>query len=126
MKDFLYFFVFQILDKAPLFLGLIAFIGLTLQQKKLQNVVDGVVKTIVGILVLSTGAGVLMKTLFPIMKKLNSALGVQGVLPANEAVFGIAMVDMANTITFTFLIGFFIHSLQWFMLFHLRAVRMST
>ncbi|MCR9385433.1 PTS ascorbate transporter subunit IIC [Vibrio metoecus] len=109
MKDFLYFFVFQILDEAPLFLGLIALIGLMLQKKKPTDVADGVIKTIVGILVLSTGAGVLMKTLFPIMKKLNAALGVQGVLPANEAVFGIAMVDLANTITFTFLIGFFIH-----------------
>ncbi|WP_231897474.1 PTS transporter subunit IIC [Vibrio rumoiensis] len=66
MQDFLYFFVFQILDKAPLFLGLIALVGLLLQKKKPTDIADGVIKTIVGILVLSTGAGVLMKTLFPI------------------------------------------------------------
>lgn len=107
--DIFYFFVFQVLDKAPLFLGLIALIGLILQKKKATDVIDGVIKTIIGIIVLSVGSGVLLKALFPIMKQLNAALGVQGVLPANEAAFGIVMVDFANAVTFTFLLGFFIH-----------------
>lgn len=109
MSEIIDFIIFQLLDRAPIFLGLIALIGLLLQKKKTSEIIDGVVKTIVGLLILTTGAGVLLNSISPIMTKLNASMGIQGVLPANEAVFGVAMVDLANTITITFLIGFLLH-----------------
>ncbi|OCG10273.1 PTS ascorbate transporter subunit IIC [Gilliamella sp. wkB178] len=109
MSEILDFIIFQLLDRAPIFLGLIALIGLLLQKKKTSEIIDGVVKTIVGLLILTTGAGVLLNSIGPIMTKLNASMGIQGVLPANEAAFGVAMVDLANSITITFLIGFLLH-----------------
>ena len=76
MKDIINFIIFQVLDKAPLFLGCIALLGLMLQRKKASEVVDGTVKTIVGLLVLTIGSGTLLTSLAPVMGKLNTTLGI--------------------------------------------------
>lgn len=109
MQDIVGFIIYQILDKAPLFLGLIALIGLLLQRKKITEVIDGTVKTVVGLLVLTVGSGTLLSSLTPIMGQLNSTLNIQGVLPANEAAFGVTMLQLANEVTLTFILGFLLH-----------------
>lgn len=111
MKNIIDFIIFQLLDKAPLFLGFIALIGLMLQRKKTTEVIDGTIKTITGLLVITIGSGTLLKSLTPIMVKLNTALGIQGVLPASEAAFGVAMLRLANEVTLTFITGFMLHLL---------------
>jgi PTS system ascorbate-specific IIC component len=112
VSNIISFILFQVLDKAPVFLGLVVLVGLLLQKKSANEVIDGVVKTVVGLLILTAGAGILMSAIGPIMTKLNAVLGVKGVVPANEAAFGVAMADalgLANSITSTFLLGFIIH-----------------
>ena len=112
MGSLIDFILFQILDKAPVFLGLVVLVGLLLQKKAAPEVIDGVVKTVVGLLILTAGAGILLSAIGPVMTKLNAVLGVKGVVPANEAAFGVAMADalgLANAITMTFLLGFLIH-----------------
>lgn len=111
MKIVFDFIVFQLLDKPVIFLGFISLAGLLLQHKKTNEIIDGVVKTIVGITILSIGAGMLTSTLGPVMAKLNSSIGVVGVLPANEAAFGVAMETLASQIVITFMLGFFLHLL---------------
>ncbi|WP_260864305.1 PTS transporter subunit IIC [Citrobacter sp. Marseille-Q6884] len=68
MKEIVGFIIFQLLDKAPVFLGLIAMIGLILQGKKTSEVIDGTVKTIIGLLVITVGSGTLLKSLTPVME----------------------------------------------------------
>jgi PTS system ascorbate-specific IIC component len=109
MKGIINFLIFQVFDKAPIFLGLVAMIGLILQRKKVTEVIDGVVKTIIGLLIISIGSSTLLGAMSPIMTKLNATLGIKGVLPANEAAFAIGMKTLANSITMTFLLGFIIH-----------------
>lgn len=109
MKEILNFLLFQVFDKAPIFLGLIAMIGLLLQKKKVNEVVDGVIKTIIGLLVITVGSSTLLGSMGPIITKLNSSLNIKGVLPANEAAFSVGMKTLANSITMTFLIGFILH-----------------
>ncbi|MDH5045327.1 PTS ascorbate transporter subunit IIC [Enterococcus faecalis] len=111
MKTVIDFLIFQLLDKPPIFLGIISLIGLLLQGKKFNDVIDGVVKTVVGITILSIGSSMLTSTLGPVMAQLNTRLGVKGVLPANEAAFGVAMDSLSSKIVITFLIGFFLHLL---------------
>ncbi len=119
MNDILNFIIFQLLDKAPVFLAVVAFVGLWLQKKTWGEIVDGVIKTVIGLLIIVIGAGTLLGSLGPIMNILNSSLGVKGVVPANEAVFAIVMATpLANNITMTFLAGFILHlfmvmSLPW-------------
>lgn len=109
MSEIFNFVIFQVLDKAPIFLGLIALVGLLLQKKSGAEIIEEVVQTVLGIIILTIGSGILMSALSPIMGKLNLVLNIKGVLPANEAVFGVAMLEFASSITMTFLIGFVIH-----------------
>ncbi|HWR29560.1 MAG: ascorbate transporter subunit [Firmicutes bacterium] len=117
MKEILDFIIFQLLDKATVFLGIVAFIGLWVQKKSWSEIVDGVIKTVIGLLIIVIGAGTLLGSLGPVINILNSSLGVKGVVPANEAAFSVAMATpMANNITMTFLLGFGIHLLMVFLL----------
>ena len=109
MENVINFIIFQILDQGPVFIGLIAAIGLILQKKKASVVLEGTIKTVVGLLIISLGAGILMGTMGGIMGTLNDTIQVKGVLPVNEAAWAVAMKTMSNTITLTFLVGFFIH-----------------
>lgn len=103
------FIIYQILDQAPIFIGLIAMIGLILQKKKPGVVIEGTIKTVVGLITVSLGAGILLNSIEPIMGVLNQSVSVEGVLPVNEAAWSVAMESMANTVTITFVLGFLIH-----------------
>ena len=54
------FIVYQVLSNETIFLGLVALIGLLLQKKRFPQIIDGTVKTIIGLTVLTAGAGVLI------------------------------------------------------------------
>ncbi len=105
------FIVYQILSNETIFLGLVALIGLLLQKKKFPQVVDGTVKTIIGLTVLTSGAGILISSLSPVVNKLNSTLHVKGVLPTNDAVFGVVVRfnTIAKDTVITFLLAFMLH-----------------
>lgn len=103
------FILFQILDQAPIFLGIITLVGMLLQKAKGSEVFEGVVKTIVGMLILSAGANLISGTITPVMQLLNNVVGVNGVMPMNEAAFGVAMAQISETAVSIFVLGFLIH-----------------
>ncbi|MGX6428593.1 PTS ascorbate transporter subunit IIC [Levilactobacillus yonginensis] len=105
------FLVYQVLSNETIFLGLVALVGLLLQRKKFPQVIDGTVKTVIGLTVLSSGAGILISSLSPVVTKLNSTLHVKGVLPTNDAVFGVVLrfSTIAKDTVITFLLAFFLH-----------------
>lgn len=107
------FFVFQILSNETIFLGLVALLGLLLQRKSFPKVIDGTVKTVIGLTILASGAGILINSLSPVVTKLNQTLHVRGVLPTNDAVFGVVLRfnTIAKDTVITFLLAFFLHLL---------------
>ncbi len=107
------FIVFQVISNETIFLGLVALLGLLLQKKKLPQVIDGTVKTVIGLTVLTSGAGILISSLSPVVNKLNKTLHVEGVLPTNDAVFGVVLKfeTIAKGTVITFLLAFFLHLL---------------
>ncbi|WP_240430572.1 PTS ascorbate transporter subunit IIC [Suicoccus acidiformans] len=109
MREILNFIIFQILNNSAIFLGIIALIGLLLQRKTLAETIDGVVKTIVGLVILDAGAGIISNSIAPIVDLLNKSTGINGVLPANEAAFAIAMETLSTNIVLSFLLGFILH-----------------
>ncbi|WP_432718790.1 PTS ascorbate transporter subunit IIC [Pectinatus frisingensis] len=109
IKEIINFIIFQILDQAPIFLGIIALFGLLVQKKDINEIFDGVVKTIVGLIILGLGAGAIVSSISPVMGMLNSVVHVDGVMPLNEAAFGVAMLKIADQAVLTFIIGFIIH-----------------
>lgn len=52
--------------------------------------VTGTLKTIIGFLILGGGAGILIGALEPLGVMVEKGLGLQGVVPTNEAIVGLA------------------------------------
>ena len=79
--------LFESIATTPaLLVGLIAMIGLLLQKKSATETIQGTIKTFAGFLILTGGSTILSNALVPFAKMFKFALGVQGVVPSNEAV----------------------------------------
>lgn len=103
--------IVKTVTQAPIFLSLVTLVGLLLQHKKPHEILDGVVKTLVGMTMLSTGSGLLTSTLTPVIQKLNEVTGVQGVVPQNFSVYGTMLSEYATAVVMAFLLGFIINLL---------------
>ncbi len=103
--------IVQSFTQAPIFLSLVTLAGLLLQRKKGHEIIDGVIKTLVGMTMLSTGAGLLTSTLTPVIQKLNEVTGVQGVVPQNFSVYATMLSEYTTAVVMAFLLGFVINLL---------------
>lgn len=83
----------DILSTPAILVGILALVGLLALRSPLPDVVSGTLKTIIGFLVLTGGAGILIGALEPLGKMVEEGLGLQGVIPTNEAVVGLALED---------------------------------
>ncbi|WGE50529.1 PTS ascorbate transporter subunit IIC [Actinobacillus equuli subsp. haemolyticus] len=89
--DSVLFFILDILKVPSVLVGLIALVGLVAQKKALPDIIKGTVKTILGFLVLSGGATVLLSSLTPLGGMFEHAFNVQGIIPNNEAIVSMAI-----------------------------------
>lgn len=89
--DSILFFILDILKVPSVLVGLIALVGLVAQKKALPDIIKGTVKTILGFLVLSGGATVLLSSLTPLGGMFEHAFNVQGIIPNNEAIVSMAI-----------------------------------
>lgn len=103
------FLINEIFIEAPVFLGLVALIGLVLQKKSGSDILEGTIKTVVGIVVLNSGIGVFLGSLIPLTTLLNNSFGITGVLPDCFGPFGIAMQTYGVEIPMAFVLAFVIH-----------------
>ena len=99
-------FIINILSTPAILVGLLALLGLVLQGKPIEEVVKGTVKTIVGFLVLSAGAGFLTGgSLNAFGEVFNFAFNMQGVVPNNEAIVSLALNDFATDTAYIMCLG---------------------
>ncbi|HBO37343.1 MAG TPA: PTS ascorbate transporter subunit IIC, partial [Pasteurellaceae bacterium] len=89
--DSLLFFILDILKVPSVLVGLIALVGLIVQKKPFSDVVKGTIKTILGFIVLSGGATVLIGSLAPLGGMFEHAFNMQGIIPNNEAIVSLAV-----------------------------------
>ena len=91
-------FIVNILSTPAILVGLLAFVGLCLQRKPIEDIVKGTIKTIVGFLVLSAGASFLQTgSLLAFGELFNYAFNMQGVVPNNEAVVADALQNFGTS-----------------------------
>ncbi|WP_392559085.1 PTS ascorbate transporter subunit IIC [Orbus mooreae] len=83
-------FIVDILKVPAVLVGLIAMIGLIAQRKSLADTIKGTIKTILGFLVLSGGAGVVVSSITPLGNMFEQAFQLQGIIPNNEAIVSMA------------------------------------
>jgi len=105
------FLISEVFVQAPIFLGLIALIGLIMQQRKTVDVIEGTAKTIVGILILNAGIDVFLSSLLPLTSLLTKSFGVEGVLPDCFGPFGLVMKTLAREVSLVFILAFATHLL---------------
>ncbi|EKO8589656.1 PTS ascorbate transporter subunit IIC [Staphylococcus pseudintermedius] len=103
--------IVDVLSQPAILVALIAFIGLVVQKKPVSVVTSGTIKTILGFLVLSAGAGVVVQSLEPFGKIFQHAFGVQGVVPNNETIISIALEKYGTTAALIMVFGMLVNIL---------------
>lgn len=103
--------IVDVLSQPAILVALIAFIGLVVQKKPVSVVTSGTIKTILGFLVLSAGAGVVVQSLEPFGNIFQHAFGVQGVVPNNEAIISIALEKYGTTAALIMVFGMLVNIL---------------
>lgn len=99
-------FMINILSTPAILVGLMAFVGLALQKKPIEDITKGTVKTIVGFLVLTAGSSFLQTgSLNAFGDIFNYAFGMQGVVPNNEAIVSLGLKDFATDTAYIMCIG---------------------
>lgn len=86
----LHFIVNEILSVPAYLVGIMALIGLLALRKPVTDLVSGTLKTILGFLILTGGASILIGALTPLGAMVQSGLHLHGVIPTNEAIVALA------------------------------------
>lgn len=89
-------FLVDIASTPAILVALIAIIGLLLQKKALPDIVKGGIKTFVGFLVVSGGAGIIQSSLNPFGTMFEQAFNLSGVVPNNEAIVAVALTTYGS------------------------------
>lgn len=84
----------NIFTQAGIVIALIALLGLVLQRKGVGETIIGTFKTLLGFMVLSAGAGILVSTLLYFGELFQVAFHTRGIVPSIEAVNGYATGDL--------------------------------
>jgi PTS system ascorbate-specific IIC component len=79
-------FVVEFFGTPAIVLGLVALVGLVVQQKPFKDVFVGTLKTILGFLIMLAGIGTLITALAPVSDLVFAAYGLEGFFPQDEAV----------------------------------------
>ena len=87
----------DIVSTPAILVALIAVIGLVLQKKSLPDIMKGGIKTFVGFLVVSGGAGIIQNSLNPFGKMFEHAFNLSGVVPNNEAIVAVALTTYGSS-----------------------------
>ena len=90
-------FILDIVSTPAILVALIAIIGLILQKKTLPDIMKGGIKTFVGFLVVSGGAGIILNSLNPFGKMFEQAFHLSGVVPNNEAIVAVALTQYGSS-----------------------------
>ena len=89
-------FILDIASTPAILVALIAILGLVLQKKKLPDIIKGGIKTFVGFLVVSGGAGIVQNSLNPFGTMFEHAFHLSGVVPNNEAIVAVALTTYGS------------------------------
>lgn len=81
-----------ILGNPALIIGFMTFVGLVALRKSMSEGISGTWKTILGFVILLSGASTVAIGLKPFGAMFQTGLHLQGVIPTNEAIAGLAQM----------------------------------
>lgn len=95
----------DILGNPAILIGLFALVGLLMQKKDSSEIISGVLKTIMGFVILGAGAGVIVGSLEIFGQMFDKAFGIQGVIPNNESVVALAQKTLGKETALIMVMG---------------------
>lgn len=96
-------FLTDILSEPAFLMGIMAMVGLLALRTPWYKVLTGTLGPILGYLMLSAGAGVIVANLDPLAQMIETGFHITGVVPNNEAVTSVAQ-DLLGVETMSILI----------------------
>lgn len=101
----------NVLSEPAFLIGLVALLGLVVQKKKFNEIVAGTVKTMVGFLLITTGAQSMGMTLLPIQPMLQKIFGMETQVADIGGAIGASMAVFGASATLIFALGFLVNVL---------------
>ncbi|WP_281173156.1 PTS ascorbate transporter subunit IIC [Carnobacterium funditum] len=98
--------MYSFFNQPAIIIGLIALIGLVALKKPFSKILTGTLKTVIGFLILSEGGGIIASALDTLGPAFENAFNIQGVIPANEAVIGVAENILGSEMALIMAFGF--------------------
>ncbi len=89
--------IVDFVSEPAVLIGIMVLIGLLLQKKPIEDIIKGTLKAMVGFVVISAAAGIIVGALEPFGKMFEYGFNVKGVIPNNEAVVAMAMDEFGTT-----------------------------
>lgn len=98
-------FIMDILSVPAVLIGIVSFIGLVAQHKSASDTIKGTIKTVMGVLVLSGGAGLAVGAITHFGTMFQQGFGITGVVPHNEAIVGMALKEYGTQTAYIMAFG---------------------
>lgn len=105
-------FILNLLQTPAIVLALVALIGLSLQRKSFGQIFSGTVKTALGMLIVSAGAGLIVQEIIPFSELFSSVFNLTGFATSSEAVVGALQTNVpliASTSSLIMALGFIVN-----------------
>lgn len=111
MKDIIMYLISNVLSEPAFLIGIVALLGLVVQKKKFNEIIAGTVKTMVGFLLITTGAQSMGMTLLPIQPMLQKIFGMETQMADIGGAIGASMAVFGASATLIFALGFLVNVL---------------
>lgn len=98
-------FLKDLLSQPAIIAGLVVLVGLLALRKSATEVITGTVKAMLGMVILSAGATLIVNALTNFSTLFEAAFHMTGIVPSNEAGMGITLGKFGMVATFVFVFG---------------------
>ncbi|MFM3287270.1 PTS ascorbate transporter subunit IIC [Klebsiella quasivariicola] len=105
----LHFIIYDVLGTPAILVGLFSLIGLLLQKKGISDVISGTLKTIMGFVILTAGAGIIAYTLTIFSQLFEHSFHIQGVVPNTDAMAALAQKNYGTETATIMVLGMLIN-----------------
>ena len=101
----LQFIIHDVLGTPAILVGLFSLIGLLLQKKAFSDVISGTLKTIMGFVILTSGAAIIATTLTTFSQLFEHSFHIQGVVPNTDAMAALAQNNYGTATAMIMVLG---------------------
>ncbi|MFC0140542.1 PTS ascorbate transporter subunit IIC [Erwinia mallotivora] len=105
----LQFIIYDVLGTPAILVGLFSLIGLLLQKKRVSYVISGTLKTIIGFVILTAGAGIIATTLTVFSQLFEHSFHIQGVVPNTDAMAALAQKNYGTATAMIMVLGMLVN-----------------